>query len=371
MSGIWLRQAAWWLVLALVAVVFLRQRVPAQAEARGAAPGPPTVTPRGELTEAERVTIRIFRNASPSVVSVVNRALLRDFWTLQVFEVPRGAGSGFVWDKDGHIISNYHVIYQGDNFQVTFSDGSNYVAEVVGQDPDHDIALLRVKGVPPEKLVPLPVGTSKDLQVGQRVLAIGNPFGLDTSLSAGIVSSLGRNIQSMTGRTIYDVIQTDAAINPGNSGGPLLDSAGRLIGINTAIVSPSGGSAGIGFAVPVDTVTRVVPQLIAYGRVKRAGLGVVMLPDAYAERYGIEGVAVMQVVPRSGADRAGLQGMRRRPDGDVELGDVIVGIDAEAVKTKEDLLRVLERHTEGDRVELTYWRGEKKQKATVVLQSIE
>jgi len=324
----------------------------------------------GRLTEQERATIRVFQQASKSVVSVANRALFRDFFSLEVFEVPQGSGSGLVWDRDGHIVSNYHVVHQGQTFQVSFGDGATYEAALVGADPDHDLAVLRVSGVPAEKLAPVPLGSSKRLEVGQRVLAIGNPFGLDTSLSVGVVSSLGRTIRSQSNRSIHDVIQTDAAINPGNSGGPLLDSSGYLIGINTAIVSPSGGSVGIGFAVPVDTVARIVPQLIAYGRVKRVGLGIVMLPDRIAARYRIEGVAVVRVVPGGGAARAGLEGMRRTWTGGVELGDIIVGIEDEPVGSQDDLFRLLDVRKAGETVTVKYLRGDETREAPVVLQEL-
>ena len=217
---------------------------------------------------AEQNVINIYKRVSPSVVSVANKTVLRDIFDQQVYEVPQGAGSGFVWDKAGHVLSNFHVIYGAQAIQVTLSDGTSYPAEVVGVDPDDDIAVLKLTTLPKVGLVPIEPGRSADLQVGQTALAIGNPFGLDTSLSVGVVSALGRSIMSATERVIHNVIQTDAAINPGNSGGPLLDSSGRLIGMNTAIVSPSGAYAGIGFAVPVDIIKRAVPQLLADGRVR-------------------------------------------------------------------------------------------------------
>ncbi|MGH7255205.1 MAG: S1C family serine protease, partial [Nitrospirales bacterium] len=245
---------------------------------RSVAPSPTT------LGQDEQATIEVFEQASRSVVFIANTAYRRDFWTLNLFEVPRGAGSGVVWNAAGHIVTNFHVVYGADTITVTLADRSEYKAKVVGVDPDHDLAVLQIHA-PPEALQPITVGSSRHLRVGQNVLAIGNPFGLDHTLTTGVVSALGRTIKSMTDRTIEGVIQTDAAINPGNSGGPLLDSAGRLIGINTQIVSPTGAFAGIGFAVPVDTINRIVPDLIRYGKPIRPGLGLTPIPDALVRRW--------------------------------------------------------------------------------------
>jgi len=225
---------------------------------------PRAVTPRGPLLAEEQSQIEVFRKTSPSVVHITTLETQRDFFSLNVQQVPRGTGTGFVWDERGHIVTNFHVIQNGNGARVTLADQSAYNAELVGAFPDRDLAVLRIQA-PREKLPPIPVGTSRDLLVGQRVYAIGNPFGLDQTLTTGIVSALNREIESVNQRTIRGVIQTDAAINPGNSGGPLLDSAGRLIGVNTAIYSPSGASAGIGFAIPVDEVNRIVPRLIRDG----------------------------------------------------------------------------------------------------------
>jgi S1-C subfamily serine protease len=226
---------------------------------------PRAVTPRGDLAEDEKTTIAIFRQASPSVVHITTLALRQDAFSLDLFQIPRGTGSGFVWDQDGHVVTNYHVIQGADAARVTLADQSSWTARLVGAYPDKDLAVLMIDA-PKNRLRPIPVGTSHDLQVGQKVFAIGNPFGLDQSLTTGVISALGREIESVTRQTIKDMIQTDAAINPGNSGGPLLDSAGRLIGVNTAIFSPSGAYAGIGFAIPVDEVNRVVPKLIRHGK---------------------------------------------------------------------------------------------------------
>jgi S1-C subfamily serine protease len=325
---------------------------------------------RNDFAIIERTTTEVFKQASPSVVSVANKTLVQDFFGFQVYEVPQGTGSGFIWDKQGHIISNLHVVYGASAIRVTLRNGSVFDATVVGADPDHDIAVLKI-AAPAEALVPLQVGTSRDLEVGQWVMAIGNPYGLDTSLSVGVVSALGRTITSMTDRQIFDVIQTDAAINPGNSGGPLLDFSGRLIGINTAIVSPSGGYAGVGFAVPVDTVRRIVPQLIAHGKVRRAGFGVRVLPDHVAQQAGVEGVAILSVEPRSAAARAGLEGVRRTLSGNFALGDVIVKVDALPVRNNDDLVAVLDRHEVGDAVDVTLVRGGQRRAARMVLQAVD
>jgi S1-C subfamily serine protease len=223
------------------------------------------VTAREGLFEDEKRTIGIFRQASPSAVHITTLAVRRDRLTRNLSRIPQGTGSGFIWDREGRVVTNYHVIQGADAADVTLADQSVWKARLVGGFPDKDLAVL-VIDTPKERLRPVPLGTSHDLEVGQSVFAIGNPFGLDQTLTTGIISALGREIESANGQTIGDVIQTDAAINPGNSGGPLLDSAGRLIGVNTAIQSPSGASAGIGFAIPVDEVNRVVPQLIRDGK---------------------------------------------------------------------------------------------------------
>ena len=309
----------------------------------------------------------VFKRVSPSVVAVANNALVRrGFFDFQLYEVPQGAGSGFVWDKQGHIISNYHVVHQANTLTVTFPDGARYDAKLIGIAPDYDLAVLKIDA-PPEKLVPVEIGASRALEVGHRVYAIGNPFGLDTTLSSGIVSALGRTITSMTERKIHDVIQTDTAINPGNSGGPLLASSGKLIGVNTAILSPSGAYAGIGFAVPSDTVARVVPQLIEKGRVTRAGLGVRLLPDHVAERAGIDGVALYTVYDHTPAASAGLEGLGVSRLGQLVVGDVFTAVDGTAVRTIEDLQAILDPRRPGDRIALTVTRGGKPRTVTLTL----
>ncbi|MHC4390779.1 MAG: S1C family serine protease [Planctomycetota bacterium] len=312
---------------------------------------PRPVTARGDLGVGERRQIELFETASSSVVSVHNLGIRRDFFSRDIFKVPQGAGSGFVWDDRGHIVTNYHVIHRAQEVEVTLSDNRRLKARVVGGAPDKDLAVLRlVEGL--QGLKPLPVGTSGDLKVGQNVLAIGNPFGLDQTMTTGIISALGREIQGAGGRTINDVIQTDASINPGNSGGPLLDSAGRLIGVTTAIYSTSGSSAGIGFAVPVDTVNRVVPQLITHGRVVRPTLGVHLVAPHIASRLGVQrGVLVLRVLQASGAEAAGLRGTVQLRQG-VRLGDVLIGVGDHAVDNTDDLLNALETYRVGQKVDV-------------------
>ena len=322
------------------------------------------------LSSEERRDIDVFRRASGSVVNVTSIALRRDFFSYDVMQIPQGTGSGFVWDARGHIVTNLHVIEQGDKFSVTLGDGSEYDAEVVGVAGDKDVAVLKIQA-DPSKLPPAVLGTSRDLVVGQRVLAVGNPFGLDHSLTVGVLSALGRELTSPSGRRIRDVIQTDAAINPGNSGGPLLDSSGRVIGMNTAIYSPSGASAGIGFAVPVDTIARLVPQLIARGKVDRAGIGVQLIPDRYSAGLGIRGVAVYDVVHGGAAERAGLEGARQDRRGRPVLGDVIVAVNGKPVASSDDLYDAFEAAGVGASVTLTVEKDRKKRDVKVTLAAVE
>lgn len=322
------------------------------------------------LGAEELNTIAVFEKAAQAVVYITNTAVRRDIWSLNTFEVPQGSGSGFIWNRQGHIVTNYHVIYGADSIQVVLDDQSTRDARIVGVDPDHDLAVLQITGKT-DTLMPLEIGTSQDLRVGQRVLAIGNPFGLDHTLTTGVVSALGRSIKSVNDRTIENAIQTDAAINPGNSGGPLLNSAGELIGVNTQIVSPSGAYAGIGFAVPVDIVKRVVPQLIQYGKVIRPGLGISLIPDSIAARWGIKGLVIAKVLPGSMADKAGLQGLEETKTGRIRLGDVITTIDGEAIRTYDDLARLLDRHNVGDRIKLGIRRSGKEQTLSLQLQAVQ
>jgi S1-C subfamily serine protease len=322
------------------------------------------------LRAEELSTIAVFEKAARSVVYITNTAMRRDIWSLNTFEVPQGSGSGFIWDRKGHIVTNYHVIYGADSIQVVLDDQSTHDARIVGVDPDHDLAVLKVTGST-DSLMPLDIGNSQDLRVGQQVLAIGNPFGLDHTLTTGVVSALGRNIKSINDRTIEGVIQTDAAINPGNSGGPLLNSAGYLIGVNTQIISPSGAFAGIGFAVPVDIVKRVVPQLIQFGKVIRPGLGVTLIPDSIANRWGVKGVVIARIQEGSMAAQAGLKGLEEAPGGRIRLGDVILSVDGETVRTYDDLARMLDRHDVGDRIKLGIRRNGKEQTFNLTLQAVQ
>ena len=352
------------LVVAVAAAVLWQLLL--SPEVSGAQAGPRSVTPRGGLTPDEALTIDLFEKASPSVAYITTMAVRRDVFSMNVHEIPAGTGSGFVWDADGHVVTNFHVIQQARGARVTLADQSTWDAKLVGVAPDKDLAVLKIDA-PSDRIHPLPIGTSHDLRVGQKVLAIGNPFGLDQTLTVGVISGLGREIQSVTGRRIPDVVQTDAAINPGNSGGPLLDSAGRLIGVNTMILSPSGAYAGVGFAVPVDTVNRVVPQLVRYGRVRRPTLGVYLAPDRFARQFGYEGVLVRDVSKGSGAARAGLHPTRVTRRGDVELGDIIVGVDGKTVKDSNDLFEALERKEIGDTVKLALQRGRTTETVAVTL----
>jgi len=329
---------------------------------------PRPVAPAAPLEADETHTIQIFERAAPSVVFIVNSALSRRLFSRNVYEVPQGAGSGFVWNEEGYIVTNFHVVYNADSLTVVLADQTEHEARVVGVDPDHDLAVVQIQ-LAKEKLSPITVGSSHDLKVGQKVLAIGNPFGLDHTLTTGVVSALHRSIESMTKRTIENVIQTDAAINPGNSGGPLLDSGGRLIGINTMIVSPSGAFSGIGFAVPVDTINDIVPQLIQHGKVIRAGIGVSVLPDSLARRSVRQGVIIGKVVPGGAADRSGLRGTTQGRSG--QLGDVIIALDGEPVDTGDDLLRLLGRHKAGEQVRLEILRDGQSREVIVRLEPVQ
>ncbi len=328
---------------------------------------PRVVTPRGDLAQDEKSTIDLFRQASPSVVYITSKTIRQNLFSLYATEVPQGTGSGFVWDANGFIVTNYHVIQDATGADVTLADHSTWQARLVGEEPDKDLAVLKIDA--PDHLLPaIAVGTSSDLEVGQKVFAIGNPFGFDQTLTTGVISGLGRVIQSATGRPIEGVIQTDAAINPGNSGGPLLDSAGRLIGINTAIVSPSGAYAGIGFAVPVDVVNRLVPQIIRYGRARKAGLGIREAPDSFVRRLGLEGVLVWTVLPGGAADQAGMRPTRSGTRGRIALGDVIVAIDGKPVHDSNDLYRILDAHEIGDEVTVRVRRPQGQVDLNVTLQ---
>ncbi len=330
---------------------------------------PREITPRGKLSVEESLTIALFRKASPSVVNITTLTVQRDVFTLNLLEIPEGTGSGFVWDNAGHIVTNFHVIQNADVAQVTLSDQSTLKARRIGVAPDKDLAVLQID-VAKSRLRPIPIGSSNNLRVGQKVYAIGNPFGLDQTLTTGVISALGREIESVTRRPIQGVIQTDAAINPGNSGGPLLDSAGRLIGVNTQIFSPSGASVGIGFAIPVDTVNRIVPQLIRYGKIIRPGLGVKVAEGQRTRVWGLPGVLVLEVVPGKAAARAGIRPIRRDATGQWIVGDVIVAMDGKQIDSVNDLYFILERYQIGETVTLTVLREGKRHEVKVILEKL-
>ena len=301
--------------------------------------------------EDEQNTVDIFDNAGPGTVFVTQNQIVRDRYTMRATEVPSGSGSGFIWDTDGHIITNYHVIDGSSHLTVTLYNQKTYPAKLVGGEPKKDIALLKIDA-PADELTPIPrPDDTYELAVGQKAIAIGNPFGLDHTITTGIISAMGRDQLGYGGVTIRDMIQTDASINPGNSGGPLLDSSGQLIGMNTMIFSKSGASAGIGFAVPFSTIKRVVPQIIRTGKAQQIGLGISILPDAIARRNGIQGVIVRQVANNSPAARAGLRGVEQNYRG-TYIGDVIVGIDDKKVTNYDTLYNALDTHQPGDTIQV-------------------
>ena len=311
-----------------------------------------TVDQRGPLSDSERANIELFERVSPSVLQVVARSAATN--PLDEDEgAGEASGTGFVWDNNGHVVTNNHVVQNGSEIAVRFASGEVAQAELVGVAPNYDLAVLRIRNarqLPP----PVALGSSSELKVGQFAFAIGNPFGLDQSLTSGIISALKRRLPTSSGREISNVIQTDTAINPGNSGGPLLDSAGRLIGVNTAIISPSGSSAGIGFAIPVDIVNRVVPELIKNGRVPTPGIGIVAASEAVATRLGVEGVIVVRTTPGSPAERAGIRGVNLNSGA---IGDVIVQADGKPVHRLSDLTDQLEQVGAGKSVRVGVKRG--------------
>ena len=321
---------------------------------------PPTPVPPlspGAILEDERNSIGVFRAAAKSTVFVTEKQMVVDYFRGQAMEVPAGSGTGFVWDRDGHVVTNFHVVKDARSLSVTFDDNRIFVARVVGVEPRKDIAVLRVDA-PADALVPIGLPEKgQRLEVGQKAIAIGNPFGLDHTLTTGVISALGREVQGIGGVSIRDMIQTDAAINPGNSGGPLLDSSGHLLGMNTMIFSRTGSSAGIGFAVPASTIMRVVPQIIRTGRAEQIGLGIQIDPAQRLERRaGIDGVIVLSVVAGTPAAKAGIEGVDQTPNG-IRLGDVIVAIDGERIRNYDDLYNTLDKRRPGDKVELTVSKG--------------
>ena len=325
---------------------------------------PREITPRGNLADFEETTISIFKATAPSVVYIFTENAMNGFFGTR--QTSQGAGSGFLWDRSGHVVTNLHVLEGAQRIQVRLDSGEAIDATFVGGSPGHDLAVIRLRQTPPD-IQPIPIGTSDNLQVGQTVLAIGNPFGLSRTLTTGVVSALDRLLPTATGREVVGAIQTDAAINPGNSGGPLLDTAGRLIGINTAIISESGSSAGIGFAVPVDVVNEVVPQLITHGKIPRPGIGFIPLEDEITARLGVPGVVIDRVIDGSEAQRAGLAGIdyRRR-----SLGDVIIAVEGEPVRDMDDYIRGIEKFKIGQTLTLRVRRGDQVREVAVTLMDI-
>ncbi|MGD2013887.1 MAG: trypsin-like peptidase domain-containing protein [Desulfobacterales bacterium] len=313
---------------------------------------PREILPRGDLADFEKSTITIFNSAAPSVVYIFTENAQSGFFGRR--EVHQGAGSGFLWDNYGHVVTNFHVIQGSQSIQVRLDSGEAIRATYVGGSPDHDLAIIRLRSTP-QSIRPIPVGRSDDLAVGQAVFAIGNPFGLARTLTTGVISALDRRLPTAGGREVMGVIQTDAAINPGNSGGPLIDSAGRLIGVNTAIISGSGSSAGIGFAVPVNVVNQVVPKLITDGKVPRPGIGIIVLDEEIAAGLGVLGVVIDRVVPDSEADRVGLEGIDYR---NRIIGDIIVAVGDQEVRNIDEFIRIIENYEIGQSIMLDVRRGD-------------
>ncbi len=306
------------------------------------------------LLETERNTIKVFRDVSKSVTLVVSRRYARDYYGRG--RTKKGSGSGFIWDRKGHIVTNYHVVRNGRSLEVVVNK-TKYRAKLVGTAPKRDIAVLKLIGAPTNRLRPVSVGATTSLMVGQKAIAIGSPFGLQRTLTVGVISALNRSIRGAGGVTIPGMIQTDAAINPGNSGGPLLNSRGQLIGMNTMIYTKSGSNAGIGFAVPVSFIKRIVPQLIKHGKPITPMLGIQPLSDRDARSYGITGVLVQRVVPGTGAFRARLHGTHYDNSGKMVLGDVIVGINRDRIKSYDDLYNALDKYKPGDTVKVVVIRS--------------
>ena len=324
-------------------------------------------------TEDETNNILIYRNAGAGVVNITSVVIERDFFSRPVPK--EGAGSGSIIDSEGHILTNHHVVQDSEKLEVTLSDGSKWPARFVGSDPGNDLAVIKIEAQG-KKLAPIQMGDSSSLEVGQKVLAIGNPFGLGQTLTTGVISSLGRNIRSESGILIDDVIQTDAAINPGNSGGPLLDSSGKIIGVNSAIISPTGASVGIGFAIPINTAKRILPDLISKGRVAYPWIGASVYPlipefSSYLGLKSDRGAMIMEIVPNGPADKAGLKGGNRQVQIGNSLiiigGDVITELKSEKVNSSDDLIRMIRDHRPGDSVALTILRNGQFLRINVIL----
>lgn len=342
----------------------------AEAGQPAGAPQAAQVPANAQFTEDERNTIEVVKKTKNSVVFITNLQYVRDFFYSSDQPVPRGSGSGFVWDDQGHIVTNFHVIDEGDKFMVSLPNQKQVEATLVGREPNKDIAVLKL-GENVSDLTPVTIGTSRDLLVGQKVIAIGNPFGFDHTVTKGIVSALGRSMPGAGGVTIRDMIQTDASINPGNSGGPLLDSAGELIGMNTMIASPSGASSGVGFAVPVDTIRKIVPQIIQFGKVTRPGLGITFVRDEYARQAEVQGAVIAEVPRASSAYDLGLRGLSRDDRGRLFIRDVIIGIDGTKIASYDDLYNALDGYKIGDTVTLEVGQGGKNRKVRITLVKID
>lgn len=329
---------------------------------------PSTITDPATATD-EQNNIEIYRTLSPGVVNVHSTSYARDFFGF--VEPQEGSGSGSVIDQDGNILTNYHVIEGAQKLAVSFGGQKNYAAKVVGGDPDTDLAVIKLIEMPKEPLTIIPLGDSDKLEVGQKVLAIGNPFGMDRTLTTGVISGLQRPIRARNNRPIEGAIQTDASINPGNSGGPLFDSHGRMIGINSQILSPSGASAGVGFAVPVNIAKRIVPELLRSGEIRRPKLGITTRDvDTLKNQVELpvsDGVLIWQIAPGGPAANAGLRGLTQTENGDVEVGDVIVGIDSEKVANTDELYRILNKHPLGDQVQVQILRNGRRMSVPVRL----
>jgi S1-C subfamily serine protease len=368
------------LVIALASALFAAVAVAGFQQLSGhfqpfssASISPPANITDPSLATDEQNNIEVYKATAPGVVYIQSTSTARDFFGL--FSQPvEGAGSGSIIDEQGDILTNYHVIANAEKLSVSFGGGKNYPAKVVGRDPDTDLAVIKLLETPKEAMTIVPMGDSDRLVVGQKVLAIGNPFGLDRTLTTGVISGLQRPIRAQNGRQIEGAIQTDASINPGNSGGPLLDSHGRMIGINSQIESPSGASAGVGFAIPINIAKRIVPQLISNGEVRRPKLGVnVRAVESLSNQVRLpvsSGALIINVVPGGGAANAGLRGIVQTEDGDVEIGDIIVGIDGQKVSNNDDLYRALDKHQVGDTVNVEIYRDGRQMTVPVRLTEI-
>lgn len=355
------------LILLVVALVFAWNRFGGSFLRSGPVEADPRpITARGDLAADEQANIELFERCSPSVVHITTTRLARRVYSLSVDEMPVGTGSGYVWDERGYVVTNAHVLAGASKAYVGLTDNTQFEANLVGAAPEYDVAVLQIQATR-EQMRPILVGASKELKVGQRVFAIGNPFGLDHTLTTGIISALGRDILGANRVPLKGMIQTDAAINPGNSGGPLLDSAGRLIGMNTAIYTETGSNIGIGFALPVDVINAIVPQLIRNGRVDPPILGVREAPQQVKRVLGLDGVVVSSVEPGSGAEKAGMRSLEQLGDGSIQA-DVILSVAGEKVASLMDVRQVLVKYRPGDKVDVELQRGSERKTLSVVLQ---